>query len=284
MEHGLGRMSKRVGFLGPFGTYSEEAARQLFPGNSSFLPYHGIDAVIQAVAASEAGVGVVPIENSLEGAVNLTLDTLAHDAAVFITAEIIMPIRHNLLTLGDEDVKIIVSHPQALAQCRKTMGRLFPKAELRPVVSTAEAARLVASDRPGFAAIGSRLAAEMYKLEIRVPDIQDTSTNCTRFVALEKSALDSGGSGRWKTSVVCQVNGERPGSLCEILREFAERGVNMTRIESRPARTGLGNYIFFFDLDGHLNEAALREAWQAVCEKSIWFKSFGSYRTRDWEE
>lgn len=277
-------MSKRVGFLGPFGTYSEEAARKLFPGNYLFQPYQAIDAVIQAVAAAEADAGVVPIENSLEGAVNLTLDTLAHDADVFITAEIVMPVRHNLLTLGDEDVKIVVSHPQALAQCRKTINRLYPRAELRPVVSTAEAARLVASDRPGFAAIGSRLAAEMYKLEIRVPDIQDTPTNCTRFVTLEQSGLDSGGPGRWKTSVVCQVNGERPGSLCEILREFADRGVNMTRIESRPARTGLGNYIFFFDLDGHLKEPAVRDAWQAVCEKSIWFKSFGSYRTRDWEE
>lgn len=276
-------MSCRVGFLGPAGTYSEEAARVLFPGNSLLQPYPGIDAAIQAVAAGTDDACVVPIENSLEGAVNLTMDTLAHDADVFITTEVAMPIRHNLLMIGDEAVKVVVSHPQALAQCRKTLTRLYPKAELRPVVSTAEAARLVASDRPGFAAVGSRLAADIYGLDIRVADIQDDSTNCTRFISLERQPVVPEGPGRWKTSVVCQVNGERPGSLCEILKEFAERNVNMTRIESRPARTGLGNYIFFFDLDGHLNEPAMQDAWRAVSEMSIWFKSFGSYRTRNWE-
>jgi prephenate dehydratase len=268
-----------VGYLGPHGTYSEEVALSLYARDKvSFKDYSSIDMAIKAVEAGEVAQCIVPIENSLEGSVNVTLDILAHEASLYIIREVIWPVRHNLLVKKKgEEIKVIVSHPQALAQCRRNLRRLYPDAQLRAMNSTADAAALVAGGAGNYAAVGSLGAAALYDLQNIAADIQDSSTNCTRFIVLGNLPADSSLQYKYKTSVVCKMNGERPGSLCEVLQEFAKRNVNLTRIESRPARTGLGNYIFFFDLDGSLEQGNVHSAVEAVKEKSLWFKSFGSY-------
>lgn len=274
---------QRVGFLGPPGTYSEEVTKNLFGESARLTPFGSIDLAIRAVAGGEIPQCVVPIENSLEGSVNATLDTLAHEVELFISREIVMPVRHNLLAREvGRDIRLVLSHPQALAQCRRTLSRLYPAAELRPVDSTAEAARRVAEGEQGMAAIGSRSAATLYSLALVAADIQDTSSNCTRFVTLQVQPLDSRLPGRWKTSIVCQIDGSRPGSLYHILAEFAEQEVNLTKIESRPARTGLGAYLFFLDMEGGVGEARIKAVLEAVERRSLWFKNLGSYLMLDW--
>lgn len=268
-----------IGYLGPHGTYSEEVALRLYDGDKvGFKTYFSIDTAIKAADSDEVMECIVPIENSLEGSVNVTLDILAHEADLYILKEVIWPVRHNLLIKNKcEDIEVIVSHPQALAQCRQNLRMLYPNAELRNMNSTADAATLVASGVLNCAAVGSQSAAALYDLQVLAADIQDSSTNCTRFIVLGKNPAVTSLQDLCKTSVVCKMNGERPGSLCEILQEFAARDVNLTRIESRPARTGLGNYIFFFDMDGSMEQSNVRSAVEAVKEKSLWFKSFGSY-------
>ncbi|MHC1760980.1 MAG: prephenate dehydratase [Negativicutes bacterium] len=278
------RSGYRVGYLGPQGTYSEEVAQNLFGDSATLQPYSSIDASIRAVATGEIPECVVPIENSLEGSVNVTLDTLAHEVELLITREIVMPVRHNLLAReAGRGVKLVLSHPQALAQCRRTLARLYPAALFRAVESTAEAARRVAEGEKGLAAIGSRNAAALYALDVIAADIQDTANNCTRFVTLRVQPAGSSESGRWKTSIVIQIDGSKPGSLYRILAEFAERGVNLTKIESRPARTGLGAYLFFLDLEGSCGEIRIRETLTAVEKKSFWFKNLGSYPCLEWD-
>ncbi len=283
MTSGLDMTKGRVGFLGPRGTYSEEVAGNLFGNDALLMPYSSIDAAIRAVASGEIPECVVPIENSVEGSVNITLDTLAHEVELYISREIVMPIRHNLLAREVlRDVGLILSHPQALAQCRRTLSRFYPLAGYRAVESTAEAARKVAEGESGLAAIGSRSAAELYGLAVIAADIQDTVSNCTRFVTLGMFPVDQTGAGPWKTSIVCQIDGSKPGSLYGILAEFAEREVNLTKIESRPARTGLGEYLFFFDLEGGVGEQSVRQALHAIAAKSLWFKNLGSYQVVAW--
>lgn len=265
-----------IGYLGPQGTNCEEAALFAYPEQGvSFRPYSRIDLAMHAVCTGEIIECIVPIENSHEGSVHLTLDTMVHDVSLVIRREVVRPIQHNLLLKAGALPKIIYSHPQALAQCRKTLGFLYPEAELEPVLSTAEAARL-AAEGDDCAAVGSLRAADLYGLTVAQTGIQDNQANYTRFIVLGKESAE-GGQGKWKTSIVCNINGERPGTLYDILKEFAVRAVNLTRIESRPARTGLGQYIFFFDMDGCLDDSSVAAAVAAVEKKSIWFKNFGSY-------
>ncbi|BBB89935.1 MAG TPA: prephenate dehydratase [Methylomusa anaerophila] len=271
-------IERLIGYLGPQGTYSEEVALNIYRGEfGRFVPYNSICAAIQGVEGGEISECLVPIENSLEGSVNITMDTLAHEVDLAITREIVWSIRHSLLLKsGTKDVKTIISHPQALAQCRQYLSRQYPNAELKSVASTAEAVYLVASGVKGGAAIGSRRAGEIYSLTSVDDDIQDNPNNCTRFVALSRTPVNPGGQ-NCKTSLVCKIQGDRPGSLCDILQEFAARGVNLTRIESRPARAGLGMYIFFFDMEGSMEDDHVKTAVNAVKAKCQWFKNFGSY-------
>lgn len=271
-------MCRKIGFLGPQGTYCEEIALAIYgKSNAKLQPYASIDAAIRAAAAGEVEEAIVPVENSLEGSVNITLDTLAHEVNLFITKEMVLPVRHSLLAKGDSrQFTAIVSHPQALAQCRKTLGKLYPGVKLKPVESTAQAARMVAAGDGLYAAVGSRKAGEIYGLTVLAADIQDNAANSTRFIGLEQQPATCR-QGRMKTSLVCQINGERPGSLCNILQEFASREVNLTRIESRPARTGLGMYIFFLDIEGSIEEGNIAETLHAVQEKCLWYKNLGSY-------
>jgi len=270
--------SLRVAYLGPRGTFSEEIALGFYRGiEGTFTPYASIDAVIRAVADGEAAEGIVPVENSLDGSVNITLDTLAHEVDLYIVREMVRPIRHNLLARADtRHINVILSHPQALAQCRQYLRQHYPGAELVAVESTAAAAYQVASGAKNHAAVGSLRAAQLYGLETGAADIQDNPHNSTRFIVLARPAAAAAGP-RTKTSLICQINGEKPGSLCEILGEFASRQVNLVKIESRPARTGLGFYIFFLDAEGSLTEDRVHDAVAAVRAKSIWFKNLGSY-------
>ncbi len=272
-------MVKTVAYLGPQGTYCEETVLSLY-GNTldvCLKPFSTIDEAIRAVAAGEVDESIVPVENSLEGSVNVTLDTIAHDVNLYITKEIVLPVRHNLLAKrGSTKFDAIVSHPQALAQCRKTLGKLYPHTQLIPVESTAAAARKVAEGDGLYAAVGSLKASEYYDLSVVAANIQDNASNSTRFIGLEQQPV-SAVSGKCKTTLVCQINGEQPGSLYNILGELAQRSVNLTRIESRPARTGLGMYIFFLDIEGSIIESNIAAAVSAVKEKSLWYKNFGSY-------
>jgi prephenate dehydratase len=270
-----------IGYLGPAGTYTEEMVLSTYlkQKNIKLVPYTSIDAVIRAVEAGEVTEGVVPIENSLEGSVNITLDTLAHEVNLFITKEMVQPIKHHLLihkTGSIDKINVIVSHPQALAQCRQYINQNFPRAELKVVDSTAAAALLVAEGALDHAAIGGLRAGEIHGLKVVAASIEDQHNNCTRFIVL-KSRPELAKAGHCKTSVVCKINGQRPGSLYELLSEFVKYDVNLTKIESRPARTGLGEYIFFLDLDGSIYEAPVRNAIKAVELKSLWFKNLGSY-------
>jgi len=233
-----------IGYLGPAGTYSEEAAIKFSQRiiDASVIPVSDIQAVIRAVAEGQVEYGVVPLENSLEGSVNITLDTLAHDVELFIVREIVLPIHHTLFVRDRlVPVETIASHPQALAQCRRYLALRYPNAVIRPVESTAAAAELAAKGLVS-AAIASTRAGQLFGLIPLEQEIQDHHCNQTRFVALSRQPETAGAT---KMSLVCRIRGDKPGTLYDMLSEFAKRGVNLTRIESRPARTGLGEYIFF---------------------------------------
>ena len=273
-----------LGFLGPSGTHSEAAAMFLaerMEGDAKLCPYPDIFSVMQAAADGEVDVCVVPVENSLEGAVNVTMDTLAQMDDLAIERELIWDIHNQLMAKdANAEVRTIYSHPQPLAQCRQYLKSHFPQAKLVATESTAKAAELVACGKAGAAAICTERAGELYGLFAVATEIQDSMTNSTRFYQLRRRpvpALAESESGR--AVIVCQIDGARAGSLCGVLEEFATRSVNMTRIVSRPARTGLGVYIFFFDLEIEAGKSRepLEESIEAVREKSIWLKDLGRF-------
>lgn len=273
-----------LGFLGPSGTHSEAAAMFLaekMEGGVEFRPYPDIFSVMQAAADGEVDVCVVPVENSLEGAVNVTMDTLAQMDDLAIEKELIWDIHNQLMAKkADAEIRTIYSHPQPLAQCRQYLKSHFPKAKLVATESTAKAAELVAGGEADAAAICTERAGELYGLFAVATEIQDSMTNSTRFYQLRRRpvpALAESESGR--AVIVCQIDGARAGSLCGVLEEFATRSVNMTRIVSRPARTGLGVYIFFFDLEIEAGKSRepLEASIEAVREKSIWLKDLGRF-------
>lgn len=273
-----------LGFLGPSGTHSEAAAMFLaekMKGGAELRPYPDIFSVMQAAADGEVDVCVVPVENSLEGAVNVTMDTLAQMDDLAIEKELIWDIHNQLMAKkADAEIRTIYSHPQPLAQCRQYLKSHFPKAKLVATESTAKAAELVAGGEADAAAICTERAGELYGLFAVATEIQDSMTNSTRFYQLRRRpvpALAESESGR--AVIVCQIDGARAGSLCGVLEEFATRSVNMTRIVSRPARTGLGVYIFFFDLEIEAGKSRepLEASIEAVREKSIWLKDLGRF-------
>ncbi len=277
---------KTVGILGPKGTHSEEAALWL----KKFLheDWHieicaDIFDVLTGVKERKLDAGLVPVENSLEGSINITLDTLARSDTLTIARELVWPVKNFLMTkpLADlNSVKKIFSHAQPLAQCRKFLQKNFPDAEIISTTSTARAAELVAAADENFAAICTERAGKLHALTIAAKNIQDNPNNFTRFFEIHYRPRDAAPIETFdgdKVLIICQIDGSRAGSLCEVLNEFAKRGVNMTRIESRPARTILGAYIFFFDLETDAGDDALRESIRAVYDKSIWLKNLGVF-------
>jgi prephenate dehydratase len=272
----------RVAYLGPAGTYSEEALRASAPEDVEEVPCPTVYEAVMAVQEGAVERAVVPIENALEGTVAVTLDTLAVEAdQVRIAAEVIHPIHHCVvapreLELGDVDR--IVSHPQATAQCARFLREQLPHAERVIAASTADAVLSVRDSDERAVALGSRLAAELYRCHVLVADVEDHPDNATRFVWLARVRDISDPGPDVKTSVVFWGRGDQnPGWLVDVLGEFAARGVNLTRIESRPRRIRLGHYMFFADLEGAADRPPVSEALAAVGGRVEEIRVLGSY-------
>ena len=276
---------KTLGILGPKGTHSEEAALWLKKFSREDFQLEicaDIFDVLTAVKERKLDAGLVPVENSLEGSINITLDTLARSDTLTVTRELVWKVKNFLMTkpLADGAIKKIYSHVQPLAQCRKFLHKNFPDAEIISTTSTARAAEIVAESDETCAAICTERAGKLHGLTVTAKNIQDNPNNSTRFFEIRYKPRDAAPIETFdgdKVLIICQIDGSRAGSLCEVLEEFAKRGVNMTRIESRPARTILGAYIFFFDLETDAGDDALKESIRAVYDKSIWLKNLGVF-------
>jgi chorismate mutase/prephenate dehydratase len=264
-----------VAFLGPRGTFSEEAAHKRFGGGAQGVPCASIDEVFRQVEAKQVGYGVVPVENSTEGAVGRTLDLLVATTAR-ICGEVMLPVHQCLMSRAADPATVtrIYAHNQSLAQCHEWLGQHQPKAERVPVVSNAEAARL-ASLEQGAACIGSRAAAALYSLNLLAENIEDNPNNTTRFAVIGHQAVPP--SGRDKTSLVMSATRNRPGAVHDLLAPLAAHGVNMSRLESRPSRTGMWEYVFFVDLEGHQQDAPVAAALEGVRSRAPFLKILGSY-------
>ena len=271
----------RVGFLGPSGTFAEEALRASAPPGVEEVPFATVSETVMAVQGGAVEQAVVPIENSLEGSVTTTLDALAGDASdVRIVAEVVRPISHCLIAregVSLEDVTRVLSHPQALAQCSRFLHERTPGARTEVAASTAEAVRSAVDSPEPLAAIGTRLAAELYGGAVLAEGVEDRPDNLTRFVWLARSGTPPHRPPD-KTSVVFWgFNDESPGALVGVLNEFAEREVNLTKIESRPRRVQLGHYMFFADLDGAEDDPPVRAALEGLAHRVEILKVLGSY-------
>jgi chorismate mutase/prephenate dehydratase len=264
----------KVAFFGAEASYSHLAARRKFGSTAAFLPSASIAEVFQDVAHGRVLFGVVPIENSTEGVVAYTLDLLV-DSRLQICAEMFLDIHHHLLSRAGraEEIKKIVSHPQALAQCRGWLSRHFPQVELAEVPSTSHAASTAAQD-PAVGAVSSSLAAEIYSLQIVAANIEDQGQNITRFLVIGDQAAKP--SRRDKTSLAFSVKDE-PGILHRMLRPFASRKINLSKIESRPIKNKPWEYMFFLDLKGHKDEPRVKSAIGQLERHCIFFKVLGSY-------
>jgi chorismate mutase/prephenate dehydratase len=266
--------SLRAAYLGPPGTFSQEAAVKHFGGLAALAPCGSIDEVFRQVETGAAGYGVVPVENSTEGAIGRTLDLLLSTPAQ-VCGEIMLPIRQCLMAKRDRlaGIRKVYSHAQSLSQCQQWLARILPRAERVAVVSNAEAARLAARERSA-AAIGPRTAAALYGLKLLARNIEDEAKNTTRFLVIAQH--DAAQSGRDKTSLVMSTRNV-PGAMHELLTPLAVNQVSMTRLESRPSRTGLWEYVFYVDIEGHQRDAAVARALAELKQKASFLKVLGSY-------
>jgi prephenate dehydratase len=269
----------RVAFLGPHGTFTEEALlSQADLAVEDLVPMRSVPDVIAAVERCDADLGIVPIENSIEGSVNVTLDTLAFESELLIQREVVLAIDLNLCARpGTElaEIKTVISHPHATAQAREWLARKLPGVEIAAANSTAEAAQSVARSRAaGRAAISTALAAKLYRLTVLATDVADHPENQTRFVVLGRGIPCR--TGHDKTTLVVFQSQDRPGSLLGILQEFAARAVNLTKLESRPTKRGLGEYCFFIDCEGHIDDEVVADVLRNLRAKHT-VKFLGSY-------
>lgn len=269
-----------IAYLGPPGTFSEEAALAFAAGSSgvSLLPLASIPAVVTAIETDAAAVGVLPIENVLEGSVTFTLDLLIHETSLQIAGEIVIPIRQFLVAppgVRLQDVKVLYAHPQSLGQCRKFVERCLPGvATVASLSNSAAPAEAMAAEAPA-AAISTLRAAELNGAAILARDIADTPGNVTRFIVLAQG--DSPPTGDDKTSFCFAFDEDRAGSLVGALEELAEERINMTKLESRPTKATLGRYVFLVDVNGHRADAHVARALERVRSRVGMFKVFGSY-------
>jgi prephenate dehydratase len=273
----------RVAYLGPAGTFSEDALR-VAAGDMEIdpRPSPSVYEAIRAVAEDEADRALVPFENSIEGAVRSTLDTLAFEApSVTIAGEHDHPITTSLIAsrqLELDRIQQVLSHPQASAQCARFIREHLPRARVRAAASTAEAVREVAASDEPWAALAAASAAGIYGCVVLREAVEDTPDNVTRFVWIAPEGTKPRGNGPWRTTLVfSELGADHPGALVEVLTEFSRREVNLTRIESRPRRRGLGQYMFFVDLDGARDEPAVAEAIEALRGKAESVRVLGSY-------
>lgn len=273
----------KIAYLGPAGTFTEDALREAAVG-MDFEPQRTatIHDAIVAVENGEAERALVPFENSIEGSVRSTLDALAFETkAVTIVGEHDYTVRAHLIARAQvalEEISVVISHPQPLAQCARFLRETLPHAERRTASSTAEAVRTVSESEEPWAAIGARSAVDLYGCTILREAIEDEHDNVTRFIWIAPEGTEPAGEGPWKTSLVFSELGEdHPGALVEALREFSDRGVNLSRIESRPLRRGLGRYMFFCDLEGAAGDPRVADAIAALRTKAESVRLLGSY-------
>ena len=273
----------KIAYLGPRGTFSEDALRAAVGDERvEAVPSATVYDAIVAVGEGRADRALVPFENSIEGAVTATLDTLAFDASgVTLVGEYDLPIRHCLIArdqLPLERIGVVLSHPQPSAQCARFIRENLPQAEVRGAPSTAEAVRTVAESDQPWAALGAESAAGLYGAAVLRHGVEDEPDNITRFVWVAPEGTNPSGTGPWRTSLVFSELGEdHPGALVEALREFSDRAVNLSRIESRPLRRGLGRYQFFLDIEGGAGEHPLSEAIEALRSKAETVRILGSW-------
>jgi len=282
----------KVGYLGPEGTFSEEAGKvykKLLKGRVEMMPFSTIHDVLLAADHGHIVEGIVPIENSTDGTIGVVTDMLAKEVNLKIKQEIILPVYHYLLAQKGvklSEVTDIISNPPPIEQCKEFLRKHLPKAKLHLSYSTSEAARQVALSLgekviahgkvkgPVFAAIGPLAAAKLYGLSVIAQKI-NAKDNQTRFVALAKR--DSGRTGRDKTSIVFSIAKDRPGGLYALLSVFANRSINLTKIESRPSKKALGDYYFFVDMQGHRDDKKIKEALLEAKKHVAFYKFLGSY-------
>jgi prephenate dehydratase len=274
----------RVSFLGPAGTFTEDALGEALSAGEEIeaMRTPTVHDAILAVERGEAERALVPFENSIEGSVRSTLDTLAFDTeAVTIVGEYDFSVHAHLIAREGVDlgqVSAILSHPQPLAQCAGFLRENLPGVERRSVSSTAEAVRMVGESVRPWAAIGARAAANLYGCTVLREGIEDESDNVTRFVWIAPAETKPKGDGPWRTSLVfSELGADHPGALVDALQEFSSRGINLSRIESRPLRQGLGRYMFFCDLEGSTSDPAISEALASLRSKAESVRILGSY-------
>jgi prephenate dehydratase len=269
----------RVAYLGPEGTFSEEAvARCELARDAERVACRSLADAYEALANGAVELAVLPVENSLEGSVGTTLDLLVHRPGPRIRRELVLPVHQHLLARPGarlEDVRRVLSHPQPFGQCARFLHERLPDATLEPRLSTADAAREVAAGAPGAAAIGSRIAAERHGLALLAENVQDSDENVTRFVLL--AAEDEAPTGRDRTSLAFTLDRDRPGGLHEVLGEFARRGLNLSKVESRPEKQALGHYVFFLDFEGHRAEPGAAAALAGAQARVDRLLVLGSY-------
>ena len=263
-----------VAYLGPSGTFSEQAVYQQFGSAVEGLPCVSIDEVFRATEAGTADFGVVPVENSSEGAINRTLDLML-GTTTLISGEVAIPVHHSLMSKTGlmDGVTVVAAHSQALAQCQVWLNQNYPDLERRAVASNAEAARM-ASEDPAIAAIASEMAGEQYKLGVVKGHIQDDPHNRTRFAVI--GHLQTNPSGEDRTSMVLAVP-NKAGAVYAMLAPLATHGVSMTRFESRPARIGTWDYYFYVDIAGHVHDPEVARALAELKDNAAFFKVLGSY-------
>ena len=268
-----------IAFLGPLGTYSEEAALKQFGLGRQAVVCGSIDEVFRTIEAGTADYGVVPVENSTEGAVGLTLDLLLA-SPLQICGEITLPIHHCLLSKQTDITQIshVFSHSQSLSQCHEWLNKTLPNVVREPVTSNAFAAKmihdLVASEGTFAAAIASKRAAELFDLHVLAENIEDDAKNTTRFLVLGKQQVAP--SGKDKTSLVLATQ-NKPGAMVDLLEPLAKGGVSMTKFESRPSKLGLWDYVFFVDIEGHLHDEKVALALKQITAKAAFVKVLGTY-------
>lgn len=273
--------SDRVAFLGPEGTFTEEALLAHMPDGLHPFPYPSIPDVLRAVQTAEVPLGIVAIENALEGSVPVTLDSLVWGFEdLQIVREVTQPVHQMLITKTEiplDRITKVISIPHAYGQCREFIREHLGNVEHEATDSTAEAVRRVSRvDRP-WAAVGTRLAAEMYECHVAAEDIEDAEDNATRFVFVAREQAPQDLGGRYKTSLVCGIDQDEPGSLLLILSEFAYRHVNLTKVESRPSKRALGHYVFIIDVEGSIESQPVAQAVKCLTCRLPWLKVLGSY-------
>ncbi|HEX8496434.1 MAG TPA: prephenate dehydratase [Actinomycetales bacterium] len=276
----------RFAYLGPSGTFTESAVLQVASPDDELSPMASVDAALEAVRDGSADRAVVPIENSVEGGVPQTLDSLGSGSALMVVREMLVPITFVLAAragTGLDDVRRVSSHPHGWAQCRGWVGAQLPGATYVPALSTAASAQGLASDDevPYEAALCSALAAERFGLTVLAEGVGDNASAVTRFVLVSRPGPLGPPSGADKTSVVVFQNDDHPGGLLELLEQFATRGINLTRIESRPTGDALGRYCFSIDCEGHLSQARVAEALMGLHRTCSQVRFLGSYPRAD---